>query len=833
MLREVPVVLRSLLRRPAFTVTVVVTLALGLGANAALFSLVDAVMLRPLPYPDAEELVSLRSTVTRGESVEERSLSYPDFEDVRNGIPAFSGVAAWNGSRAILTGGEAARLLVGERISEDYLDVLGVGPLMGPGFSDAGTDQVIVGHELWQRELGGSPDVIGSTLSLTGTPRQVVGVMPPGFAGLGEDAEYWLRFGEVERFERGNRFLGAVARLEAGDEDTAEKALEQANVQLRALFSRLEDEYPEPNTGYSAVATSLRDAYVGDLERPVALLLGSVGLLLLIASANVANLLLVRRVRERRAAAIRLALGAGAGDLLRRNVVEAGMLGLLGGGLGLLVASWGTALLLRLSPVELPAFATVSVDDRTLLFGLALALGVGVILGAATALRMRRGVAPDVLRQGAASGEDSGRGGARGFLMAAEVALALVVALGALATLGSWNALLRIEPGFEARAAVFRVFLPEVGEVPFEEPATRDPAYAALREEVRRTAASLPGVEEVALASDAPLQGGYAATVVSAEGAEPREEEPYGGGVRTYRHIVSEDYFDALGIPIVHGRGFRDTVHDSTPVAVISQRLAERLFPGVDDPLGHRFKLGTPATEEDLAAYSDDPAESPWIEVAGLVGEVRHRNLVPDPERISEDPDLYLPMEQWPRRGFVGIVRTAAASAPILPTLQQKVGAIHAEMPVYQLGTLEENLSGETARIRFGSVLMSLFAVLSVLLAAVGIYGVMAYRVSARTREIGVRIALGARPRRVVRRVLREGLATAVAGLALGIALVWAGVRWLAAGRFHDLLYGVDPTDPRLALAAAALLLGVAALACVVPALRASRVDPVVALREE
>lgn len=825
MLRELPLVLRSLTRRPGFAVAVILTLGLGLGANAALFSLVDAVMLRPLPYPESDALVSIVSTVRRGDAVEQRSLSYPDFVDLRDGVPAFERVAVYSDSTAVLTGGERARLLQGEWVSDDYFELLRTRPSMGPGFSDYADREVVLGHALWQQSYGGDPAILDRSLVIDGEPHRVVGVMPAGFGGVSETGEIWIRLSDTgpERFRRSSRFLDAVGRLAPG------ATLDLANEQLQTVSTRLEQDYPEDNAGYGASASALRNAMVGDLERPVLLLLAAVALLLLIACANVANLLLVHRVRQRRQVAIRLALGAAGRHLLRWRVAEAAVLGVVGGALGLLLASWGTAALVRLSPVELPAFAAVEINGTVALFALGLALAVGTVLGLSTALRSQADTSPELLRQGGTAGEGTSEG-ARRWLLAAEVALALLVSVGSLATLTSWRAMTQIDPGFSPDAAVFRVLVPDVGED--EAPATQDPAREALRRQVRDAAAAIPGVATVALASDAPLQGGYSATVVSAEGAEPRPDEPYNGGVRTYRHVVSADYFDALRLPIVHGRAFDEVTFDSTPAAVLSRRLAETLWPGVDDPIGRRFKLGPPASPEELDAIAVDPSRSPWMEVVGLVGDVRHRTLVPDPERVAEDPDLYLPLAQWPRRSLAGIVRMQDGIQPAaaLHSLRERLETVHADMPVFETGTLQQSFDQQTARSRFGSVLMTLFAALSLILAAIGIYGVMAYRVSARVREIGIRIALGADRGRVVRRVLREGLVTAALGLALGMFAALAAARWAGVG---DVFYGVDPANPALLLTAATVLTGVAALACALPALRASRVDPMVALREE
>ncbi|MEM8933639.1 MAG: ADOP family duplicated permease [Acidobacteriota bacterium] len=824
MVRDLRIALRSLSHQPGFVGAVVLTLGLGLGANAALFTLVDAVMLRALPYTDDERLVAIYETVQRGDTAERRTVSYPDFEAIRDEVTVFDAVAVWATTSYVVTGGERAVRLRGERVSADYFEVLGVEPIRGGGFTGDDAPQVILGYDLWQTTYGGDPEILGQTLNLGSEPHHVVGVMPEGFEGIMDGRELWTQVERLSdnRRSRDNRFLGAVARL------APDATIEQANTQIGTVFARLETEFPDDNAGYSAVATSLQDELVGDFKRPVQVLLVAVGLLLLIACANVANLLLVRRVRQRRQAAIRLALGAGTRDLMRWSLVEVVVLGLVGGALGLLFATWSLAGLSRISPVELPSYATIGVNGQVVFFAMILALVVSAVLGAATALQIRHGSAEAFVRLGGSTTVGRG-GGARRWLLAAEIALALIVATGAVSTVASWHTLTRVDPGFEPEAAIFRVTLPDLGD---ESPAEPDPALDALRRRIVDEIAALPGVETVALSSGTPLEGGYSGIVISPEGAEPRPGEPYGGGFRTYRHVVSKDYFDALGIPLVRGDGFDDVRAESLPVAVISRRLAERLWPGESNPLGRRFLFGRPPSAEDLEEISAAaPEDSPWITVAGLVGEVRHRNLVPNPERMAEDPDLYLPLDQWPRRSLAGIVRlTDGEPAAILPEVRQRLEAVHAEMPVYAMRTLADDLTFQTSRSRFGTVLMALFAVLSVALAALGIYGVMAYRVSERTREIGIRMALGADRRLVVRRVLREGMATAGIGLLIGCGIAFFLARAIDAA---GVLYGIDAADLRIIVPTVALLTAVAFAACVLPARRASRVDPLVALRDE
>lgn len=825
MLHDLRFALRSLRRRPGFTASVVATLALGLGANAALFSLVDAVMLRSLPYPDAERLVSLFETVSRDDATERRTLSYPDFEAVRDDVAALEAVAASAGTSFVVDGGERAERRRGERVTRQYFAVLGITPLRGGGFTGDGGGQVVIGHAFWRSSFGGAENIVGRSLRIDGEAHTVVGVMPPHFGGVRDDRELWTALEALPEAtrERDNRFLDVVARRTPGAD------LELVNEQLATVFARLEVEFPDTHTGYSAAATTLHDELVGDLRGPVRLLLCAVGLLLLIACVNVANLLLVHRIQQRRQAAVRLALGAGPSDLVRWNVIEVLVLALASGVLGLLCATWGLSALVRLAPADLPAFAAITINRQVVAFSLVLATVVAAVLGFATALQVRRGTAPTLLRQGAAT-IDGPRHGVHRLLLGSEVALALVVVIGALSMLRGWHAFTHIDPGFEARSAIVQLTLPgDTASRDGEDEATRQ---AALQRQLLDAMASTPGSTKAALASDSPLAGGYSATVVSREGGEPRPGEPYGGAHRTYVHAVSAGYFDALGIPRLQGDGFGGTTADSPAVAIVSRALADRLWPA-SNPVGLRFKLGPPqAAPSALESAAGSTAGEPdWIRVIGVVDEVRHRSLVPAPERIAEDPDLYLPLAQWPRRSLSGIVRVAQGDgATLLPTLRERLEAVRADMPVYGLRTLADDLSMQTARYRFGTVLMSTFASLSLLLAALGIYAVMAYRVSEQAREIGLRMALGATRANVMRLSVRDGLHATAIGLVVGAVLTFA-VRSLVAG--EDLLplgLALDPSVIGMAL----LALGLVALAaCALPAHRASRVDPLGALRQD
>ncbi|MEM8997520.1 MAG: FtsX-like permease family protein, partial [Acidobacteriota bacterium] len=484
-----------------------------------------------------------------------------------------------------------------------------------------------------------------------------------------------------------------------------------------------------------------------------------------------------------------------------------------GAGLGLLLAAWGLPALDRLSPVRLPTWAALEVNLRVILLTLAGVGGVGAGLAALTAW-LDAGPTLDVARHGART---VGGGGhpLRRILLGAQIALAFIVAVGALTLTASWLEWSRIDPGFEARDLVFvNATLPPAEDA--ELLARGDALLDALR--------SVPGVEAAALGSDVPLAGGYSAFVVAAEGAEPRPGDAYGGGHRTYRHLVSGDYFSALGIPIVRGRGFRDREPADGPgVAVISRRLAERLWPG-DDALGKRLRFGPPSADEDPDAL--------WVEVVGLVGEVRHRTLRPNPERLAEDPDLYLSLDQFPARGLAAAVRVSGQVDERLTALRGAVEPLAGAVPFYRWRTLDDHIEAELRTSRFSTSLMALFAGLALVLAAVGIYGLFSHRVGERLREIGVRMALGADRRSVLAWLLRDVAAI----LGLGLAAGWIGALACASlleGLLGNLLYGVNPADPRFAVAVVVLVGSAAVAACLLPARQATRVDPQVVLRQE
>ena len=838
-LRDLKLSARSLLGRPAFALIVVLTLGLGLGATAILLSVADAVLLRPLPYPEPDRLVSLYETVDRDGVEQRRTFSYPDFLAVRDKADAFESMAVIENNSVVLRPSAASedgqvqstglvQRLRGAWVSPAYFDVLGVAPRLGRAFApepaslEESVDmEVVLSHRLWQNHFASRADVLGETAHFDGESYRVIGVMPESFA-QGDDYDVYfsaLHFAAQAAQQYQSRSFGVIARLAPG------QSIEQAQTQVETIFAGLEEAWPESNIGYSGGVVSLHRDTIGDLRRPVMLLGGAVALLLLLSGFNVANMMLVEALRRRRGAAIRLALGASHWHLFRQTLIETLLLAVSGAGLGLLVAAWGLPLLDQFSPVRLPAWAALDVNARvaSMTFGAVVALGSALAAIVAWQGAGRR-ASLEVTRQGSRTVGDLGGDPLRRLLLGAQIALAFVVAVGAVLLSSSFYEWSRIDPGFSERELVFfRASLP-----------SGEPEQTlALHQELLEKARSVTGVRSVALASDLPLEGGYSATVVAAEGARPQPDDAYGGGHRTYHHFVSEDYFSTLGLPILRGRSFDGSEPlDGDGVAVVSQELANRLWP-VGDALGRRLRFGPPSAEID--------EDTLWVTVIGIAGEVRHRNLRADPQRISEDPDLYLSLRQFPRRQVAAAVSLASATegqatkgqaSERLIAVRQAMEPLQAKVPFFAWRTLDDNLARELRTSRFSTLMMSVFAGLALLLAAIGVYGVFSHRVQERRREIGVRMALGAYRDRIVGWLLRDAAVTIGIGVAAGAAVALALTQMLK-GVLGDLLYGVAPNDLRLFAAVAVLVVASALLACLLPARQATRVDPQIVLREE
>ena len=823
---------RSLLRRPSFTATVVATLAVGLGASAAIFNVTDAVLLRSIPFEEPESLFEVWETVER-ETVERRSFAYPDFADLREQATSFAHLAAFNDTFYTVLGAERAERVPGAMVSRDYFELLGTAPALGGGFSEDlaasedGASQVVLSHEYWTSRMGADPQALGRTLTLNDVPLEVVGVMPEGFVPLVDGALLWTPFEQLPQRileNRDSRWHSVIGRLAEGVGE------ESARQELTVIFGRLEEAYPDSNLHYSADLGPLSDALVGDLRAPLLTLLAAVALVLLVACANVASLLRVHAARRAPDTALRHALGASPWAILRQNGAETLLLGVAGGTLGLAIAFGATRALERLSPIQLPAFVSFDIGARLIGFAAILAVLVGVMLALSSMLlRGRRPDTAGTLRTGTA--RLNSRLPGLTSLLVAQVALATVLAVGAGLLLLSFQKLQNVDPGFESeRLAFARIGLPPEPPRPDDENDGNDEddgvaepsARSVMRARILEIAQSVPGVRRAALGTDSPLEGGFSATVVSGEDTPRRSDLPWDGAVRVYRHLVTPGYFDTTGITLLAGRDFEPTDRgESQGVAIVSQKLAGKLWPD-QQALGQRFKFGTPIQP------GSDTSEVEWVTVVGVVADHRHRSLIPDANRPPEDPDVYFAMDQFDPGNVAVAVSTEGPPTQVLSTFRRSLEQISPELTVYNVETISERLSTETARTRFASTLLAAFAGVTVFLSILGIYGLVAYQVEASLREIGIRLALGAGRGRVVRRVVEGAGRWLVVGTLVGL-----GAAVFAARLIRSQLYEVAPVEVGIYVGTGVLLVAAGVLAALVPSMRAGRVEPVEVLRSE
>lgn len=798
-----------LAKQPGFSLIVLLTLALGIGANTAIFSIVNAILLRPLPMPHPERLVAVSSTVKR-ENVERRSSSYPDFLDWRVQNDVFDEIAVYDSTFFTLAGSEGAERVEGEYITSGYFPLLGIQATIGRTLQ-AKDDQlnaapvVVISNGFWKRKLGSDPSWIGRPLKLDGIDFTVVGVLPKGFEGLDDDTEIWMSMATLPLFEdkeslemRGRRWLAAIAQLKQG------VPIKQAQAAMSSIAHRLEQEYPKSNENYGILLIPFREELLGETRTAVIMLFGAVLFVLLIACANVVNLMLVRTTGRMKELALRAALGASRDRMIRQLITESLLLSVIGGALGLFLAYWFVDILTALSPVTLPHYLHIDLDLSVLAFTFVLSLFTGVLIGALPAFRAVRRDLQESLKEGSTQSTNAIRNkNIRGLLVISEIAIALLLLIGAGLMIRSMKHIQAISPGFrQDNLLVMRMYLP------IQEYAEDQIWNFWVQAKERLNA--LPSVKSAAISSDIPLGGSSAAYVLSLEGRDQKE------GVRVYSHIVSPEYFTTAGIPLLKGRDFTDRDSaKSTQVAIVSEKLARRQF-GSQDPIGKRIKFGRYESEE------------PWVQIVGVAANVKHRVLVEDPLEVPEDPDVYLPLAQNPDRSFGLIVRTENNAAALTDSLRKEIQSLDRDIPVYTISTMQELIQDQTASSRFNAYLMTVFGALALVLASIGIYGVLSYAVAQRTREIGLRMALGARAQDVFRLIIGQALFWTVCGLTVGL---------LGAAALSQLLttqlYQISPTDPVTYGAITILLLIIAFLATCIPARRAMSVDPMIALRYE
>jgi len=797
--------LRSLLKRPAFTAIALLTLALGIGVNSAIFSAVDSILLRPLPLKDPDRLVSVWEQSLR-DGIKQNEAAPANFVDLQNQNQVFEQLGAYGPNDANLTGdGEPARI-DGQVITANVFSILGVAPALGRTFApeedQLGNEHVVVLSDvLWQRRFNRDPSIINRSLTINGETFTVIGVMPRGFFFPVREVELWTPWAmePEQKSGRGDHYLRLVARLKPGT------SVEHANADLTSIAQRLSAEYPRTNEGLGFVAHSLHQDYVGNLRLPILILFAAVGLVLLIACANVANLLLAQATTRRREIAIRIALGARRWTIVRQLLIESLLLAAGGGLLGVLGAFWGVAALAKLLPESLSKLNGVSIDGRVLLFTLGMSVVTAVIFGGVPALlasRSRPGATlSDVARDMA--GGTSGRH-VRRVLVVSEVALAVVLLVSAGLLIRSFQLLRQVDTGFKTENALtMRMVLPMPKYLKAE---TRRAFY----DEMLRKVADLPGVESAGVITFLPLSFNGMNFSFSVEGRpSPSDMKlPF-----ALFRVVSPDYFRAMGIPLQRGRFFdtRDSA-GTQPAVLINRGFAEQYWPG-EEAVGKRLKVG--------------PADSPnaWLTVVGVVGDTRQTGL------YEQKLEFYVPYAQE-RRSFMAprdlVVRTKSDPAVIAGAVRQAVWAVDKDQPVSNVRTLDQVFADAISKERFQALMLGLFATLALLLACVGLYGVISYAVVQRTHEIGVRMALGAQPAHVLTLVVRQGMMLTLAGLVVGIVAGTFVTRVLT-----DMLFGVTPRDPLTFVGVPVLLLAVAFLACYIPARRATRIDPLIALRAE
>jgi predicted permease len=793
---------RRLRQSPGFTLIAVATLALGVGATSAIFSVVNAVLLRPLPFPQAERLVQL-AQVWKGKPVEYHSPQ--NFLDIEAQARSFERLAAIDSSGVTLTGHGSAARLEGAEVSASFFDVLRARPILGRGFV-AGENEpdkarvVVLGHLLWLTRFGGDPGIVGRTVQIDREPRTVVGIAPPGF-NHPEGVEIWQPLRYDERFRtnsRGAWYLNVVGRLAPG------ASVESAREEVRTIAARLEKAYPKDNEGVGGTVRSLHEATVGDTRRALLVLLGAVGLVLLVACVNVANLLLARISGRESELAVRAALGAGRGRIVRQLFTESALLALAGGASGVLLAGVLVDGLLALQPAGVPRLAEVRVDRGVLGFAAALSLLTSIAFGALPAIRMSRRATAQSLRQGSRGILAGGRPGLRGGLVIGEIALAMVLLVGSGLLIRSFSLLRRVDPGFDARSALtFRVSLPESAYAD-------DAKLFAFHDAIDARLRALPGVREVGAVSGLPLSGSNFIISFTVDG---RPEPPPAQQPSMDVAIATPGYLPAMGIEVVRGRGFAAGDDARAPQVVLLSEAAVRRHFADEDPIGKRIRLGLGRGRGRKAGG----------EVVGVVRDVKRQGLAQESR-----PEIYVPYAQFPLQSMAVVVSSDVPPRSLATAAERVVHELDAELPIARLATLEEIVARSISEPRFYVTLLGAFAAAALFLAALGLFGVMSYAVAQRTRELAVRMALGARQQELRRMVLREALRLGGVGLALGL-----GGALLLSRTLESLLFSVSPGDPATLAAVAALLLVTTLVAGYLPARRATRIDPVVALRAD
>jgi putative ABC transport system permease protein len=809
---------RMLAKTPGFTIVAVFTLALGIGANTAIFSVVNALLLKPLPFPAPQQLVAFGMTNTRNkEQTMLGSLSYPDFFDFREQNHTLASTAIFRDRAFALTGEQSATSLRGVKSSADFFDVLGIKPAIGRTFSrdderagggPAGF-KVILSDDFWRQHFGGDPNVLGRTIELDRRLHTVIGIMPPRFqypiqsdpvsfyVTIAEDAST-TDGSKPQTEERGSHSLEAIARLKPGI------TIEQAQADVSTVAANLEKQYPKTNSYFGVRFKPLREELIGDVRAALYVLFGAVVCVLLIANANVANLLLARASVRGKEMALRAAVGASRGRIIRQLLTESVILAGLGGLCGLLVAQWGTDALIKTVPQNIPRITDIRLDGVVLAFTALVSLSTGIVFGLVPAWQASNVDLNSSLKSGTRTGAGEHKARLRNGLVVGEVALALVLLICASLLIQTFARIGRVQPGFRSdRLFTAAIQLPGAG---YPKNENIIAFYDRFLERLR----ALPGVESASAIVPLPLSGSNMVTTFDIEEHPLPEGQRTGAPVR----VIGTDYFKTMGIPLKQGRTFDQTEQlDSPPVVIVNERFASKFFPG-QNVIGKRITPG----------FAADNSGDKMREIIGVVGNVKHLSL-----KNEDSPEMYLPRTQIPFDIMSLVIRTSVSDPSTLTSaIRKELAAIDPSVPLMSVRVFDEYIARTLARPRFNALLLSIFAGSALVLTAIGIYGVMAYSVAQRTNEIGIRMALGAAQSNIFKLVIGQAMTVVAISIVIGLVGAFAATRLL-----NSLLFGVSAWDPLTFSAIVILISLVAFLAAWLPARRASRVDPIIALRTE
>ena len=788
---------RSFLKRPGFLAIAVSTLALGIGATTAMFTVVNSVLLRPLSFPQPEQIVLLEATNSR-QGITQSNMSAPDILDWQQQNQSFEQIAAYITGGVFLSTGEETERVRAAGVSAEFFPLFRTNAIQGRWLDASevkeGAEPVaVISHGLWQRRFGGAAGVVNSKVTISGKATTIVGVMPAGFT-YPADSEMWTAFPLDPKDSRDNRFINVIGRLKS--------PLSQAQSELDTINQRLAQSYNETNNGWNVRITELRERLVGELRTSLLILLGAVAAVLLIACANVANLLLARAAYRQKEIAVRTALGASRGRVIRQLLTESVLLSTISGLIGLGLSVWLLKLLISISPADTPRLAEISIDLRVFIFAFGMTIVAGLLFGLVPALHTSRPDLNETLKESGRQGSMSGtRNRAGSLLIVSEIAISFMLLVCAGLLIKSFVHLRQIDPGFNSDNVLAMRMTLTPGKYPQGEP--RAQIYRQLMDQVKAT----PGVQAAGAIASLPLGGDafnvWRSLIREGRPATPEEE------TNAQYLVVQGDYFQALAIPLKAGRVFED--HDNlqgTKVVIVNEKLARQLWPN-EDPVGKRFTI-----------WRDEKFPR---EVVGVVGDTK--------QSLDKDPgnQMYVPYAQDPTWGSLSLVaRTAGEPAAMAGAVREAIRSVDKTIPTYNLKTMNDVVSTSAAPRRLPMMLLSVFAGVAMLLAMLGIYGITSYYVTQRTHEIGVRMALGAQIVDVLRLVLRRAMLLAVIGVGIGIAGAVAVTRYLT-----TLLFGVQPIDVVTFGAVALVLMVVALIACLVPARRAAKIDPLIALRYE